>query len=126
MTIETIKTWNKEIEDAISLKIDPQNPDELSGKLNALSNLTGLSSQCVALSERFYNDKIAQLFLAPAYKLMSATEKKMIFASLAAEEQYLVTLSERLNKGLTHSADMIRSILSALKEEMKAVKSMAA
>lgn len=123
-TKENIKDWCFEIEEAIKLQIDNSNPDELMGKLNSLSNLTGLSSQTVAISEQLYNERLGELVMAKEYSKMGATEKKMLFASLASDEIYLMTLSERLNRALVHSGEFIRSILSALKTEMQMAKTM--
>lgn len=123
-TTDTVRQWLSEIETKLSTKIDVSNPDELMCKLNDLSNMTGLSSQSVALTEMFYNNKLGELIMQKEYVKMGATEKKILFASLASNEIYLMTLADRLNRGIVHSGEFIRSILSALKTEMQMAKTM--
>jgi hypothetical protein len=82
-------------------------------------NLLGLSSEVYAWSERLYNEKLGALILAKEFKTLQATDKKMLFASMAAEEIMLHSKAERLNKALTHTLDALRSMLSFIKEELK-------
>lgn len=50
---------------------------------------------------------------------VSSTAINKIIASLCAEEQYLVTWSERINRTCTHQLDWCRTLISKAKEEMK-------
>lgn len=118
-TINDLKLWLAEIDTKMSEKIDTSVPDNVLGKLGELSPLLALSAQTVSLSEKVYAQRIGELVLMKEYRNLSATEKKMLFASLAAEEQELFTRASRLNAGLTHSIDAYRSALSWLKSEMQ-------
>jgi hypothetical protein len=88
-------------------------------KLTKLVNLLGLSAEIYAHSEMLYNKRLAELVLAPAYKTLNATDKKMLFAGLLAEEIMIHSKAERLNKGLVHAIEGLRSMLSFIKEELK-------
>jgi|SRR5690554_5151771 len=120
--LQDVKQFCTQIGKALSQSISFDNPDEVSGKLEEITALLALSSHCVALSEKVYNLKILELSESDEYKDRSATDKKMIFGGLASEEIYYMTLSERQNKGLTHRADSLRSILSYMKSEHQNLK----
>lgn len=111
----------KDIQASIDEPVTIDNPTGIMEKLSKLTNLLGLSAECFAWSERLYNEKIGELVLAKEYKSLSATDKKLLFASLACEEIHNHTHAERLNKGLTHAIDGLRSMLSFLKEELNKV-----
>lgn len=104
---------------AIALSIDQSNPEEILGKLNSLTSLLATSSHAVALSEMMYSQKLQELTEDNKWSKLSATDKKMIFAGRAKDEIYYVTLCERQNKGLTHSIDGLRSMISYLKSEVQ-------
>lgn len=120
--LERVKTFAKQIGEAIAEVVDQDNPDELMGKLQELATLQSTASYCQAMASRLYNDKIADLCESPAYCTMSATDKKMIFAGRASEEIYYVELTERYSRSLTHAIESIRSILSFKKSEMELSK----
>lgn len=94
-------------------------PDLVLDKLNKLSNVLGLSSQCIADSEKIYNEKIGELVLAKEYKSLSATDKKLLFQSLASEEIHILNYSAQLNKDLHYCIEACRSMLSYIKAEME-------
>lgn len=120
--LDRIKEMTISIGKCLSQKVDPSNPDEINGKLEEITAMLALSSHCVALSEQIYNQKIMQLSESEEHKGKTATDKKLIFGGLASEEIYYMTLSERQNKGLTHRADALRSILSYMKSEHQNLK----
>lgn len=123
MTIDQIKQITTQIGKAIAEKVDPTNPDEISGKLAELTNLLASSAHCVASSESIYSERIAELLESGRYDGLNTTEKKLIMAAKAKNEAYYVALSERQNKAITHSIDGLRSILSYLKSEMQNISS---
>lgn len=73
----------------------------------------------VADSEVLYNEKIGELVLAKEYKNLTATDKKLLFQSLASQEIHLLNYSAQLNKDLHYSIEACRSMLSFLKSEME-------
>lgn len=117
-TIENVKAITVQIGKALSENIGKDNPDEVMGKMGELNSLLATSSHAVALSDMLYNQKIFELMETAKYGSLNATEKKMIFAGLAKEEIYYMTLCERQNRALVHAIDSWRSILSFIKSEM--------
>jgi len=113
----------KEITEAIANKlneaIDKDNPDELTGKLMELCSLQASATYCYALAEQLYNQKIADLVVKQEYTKLTATDKKMLFAGLAKEEIFNLTISERHIKNLSYSIEALRSALSWKKSELE-------
>lgn len=119
MTLAQLNTCLDEIQQKVDWRIDPSVPSLIMEKIAELTNLLGLSGECCAWAERFYNEKLGELVLDKNYKNLTATDKKMLFASLASKEIQLYTWAERLNKGISHSLDGLRSLISFLKEDYK-------
>lgn len=94
-------------------------PDLVKEKLNKLSSVLGLSSQCVADSEMIYNEKIGQLVMDVRYKGLTASDRRLLFQGLAKEEIHLLNYSAQLNKDLHYAIESCRSILSFIKSEME-------
>lgn len=107
---------------SIEQEIDRDNPDELTGKLMELCSLQSNASHAYALAEQLYNVKLAELVQKPEHSKLSATDKKMLFAGLAKEEIYYMTLNERYIRNLSHSIEAIRSALSWKKTELEQSK----
>lgn len=120
--MDRVKIFAKQIGEAIAEKIDQDNPDEAMGKLQELATLQATASYCLAMANKLYNDKIAELAGQQVYAKLSATDKKMVFAGRASEEIYYMDLSERYSRSLTHSIESLRSILSFKKEEFSQSK----
>lgn len=117
-SIEDVKKMTLQIGKALSENICKDAPDQVMGKMGELNTLLATSSHAVALSELIYSQKILDLMETAKYGNLNATEKKMIFAGLAKDEIYYMTLCERQNRALVHAIDSWRSILSFLKTEM--------
>ncbi|GGH24830.1 hypothetical protein FAZ19_16145 [Sphingobacterium alkalisoli] len=114
-----LKEISEMIGNAIEQEIDRDNPDELTGKLMELCALQGNASHAYALAEQLYNVKISELVQKPEHAKLSATDKKMLFAGLAKEEIYYLSLNERYIRNLSHSIEALRSALSWKKAEME-------
>lgn len=88
-------------------------------KLLRLSNVMGLSAECLKWSKRHCLDKQKILMEMPARKGMSATVLKLWLEGEMAEELMLHTYADRLNAGLVHASDQLRTIISKYKEELR-------
>ena len=92
-------------------------------KLDRLSALMGLSSECVARANLIKATALKaaceQSIIDRIHNKYSATFIKNMIETQVADQQYLVDKADRLNKGLTHTMEALRSILSKYKEELK-------
>lgn len=116
--LENLKAICDQIKKALSEEIDKDNPDELMGKLQVLSNLLATASHAVSLAKMVYAQKIMELTEDNQYRNLSATDKKMIFAGKAKNEGYFVDMTAKLSSSMVHTIEGIRSILSYKKQEM--------
>lgn len=117
-TKESLVDICEQVGATLALPASKDNPDDLMGKLNELTNLLGSSSHAIGLAEMQYNEKLSQLVQDNKYVKLAATEKKMLFAGLAKNEIYYVTLTVEQNRALMKSIEAMRSMLSYLKAEM--------
>lgn len=120
MTIQDINKANSCIRKEMDRPVNHNVPDQIVEKLNKLSGILGLSSQCIADSEVVYSKKIGELIQDSRYSKMTATDKKILFNSLASEEMKVMNYSSQLNKDLHYCIESCRSMLSYLKSEMQA------
>lgn len=109
----------KAIRDAIELNIDTDNIDELVGKINRLINLIGLSAELKARAIKDLRD--AELIAFAKHKGDKYTPNvlKIIIDGEAAEERAKLELADRLNAGITHAIDGLRTIISLKKTELE-------
>ncbi len=117
--LERLEKETTTIQKAIELTYDKNNPDEVSGRIMELSVYLGRSAELVALAEMVYNQQLAALAEQYSTTKLNATDKKYIFGGKLSKEIYFVTLTERLNRALTHALDALRSQLSLIKAEMQ-------
>lgn len=122
MTTEQIEKGLEQIQSLIERQATIDSPIDVMEKLNDCVNVLGMSAELVAWTERKYNEKLSLLCLAKEYSKLTATDKKMVFAGALSNEIMYHTKAERLNKGLVHCLDGLRSILSYTKEEMKNIR----
>lgn len=117
--IENLKTVCDQIGKALSEKVDSSNPAEIVGKIEALTALFSSSAYAVSVANKLYSAKLMALTLEFANdKKLSVTEKKWVFDGKANEELYFVNLADRQNRGLTHTIDGLRSVISYMKQEL--------
>lgn len=115
--LDHLKLLLTTIESIIDVAVNPENGEAISMKLSELVALQSTSSYSVALAEKLYNVRMGRALASMGQ--MSATDKKLTLSGILADEQYWKTYSERLNAGLTHAIDGLRSMLSFIKEERK-------
>lgn len=118
MTPQQLKQSILDIRLVMDKKVGLEDPVGVADKLNSLSNLLGLSSECIAWARKYYDEKLGTLVMSPEFKGMSATDKKMFFAMKSSDEIYLVNYAESLNKDLHYCIESLRTLISYLKQEM--------
>lgn len=114
-----LKKLTDEISRCLSLKVDRDNGDEISGILQEFILIQDKASEAMALASMVYAEKMAELYEDVAYSKLSATDKKIVCQGRAFIEIYFVTLTERLSRSISHGIDGYRSILSDLKEQRR-------
>lgn len=119
MSIVILKKLTDEISRCLSLKVDRDNGDEISGILQEFILIQDKASEAMSLASMVYAEKMAELYEDVTYSKLSATDKKMVCQGRAAKEIYFVTLTERLSRSISHGIDGYRSILSDLKEQRR-------
>lgn len=120
MILSEIETACEEIRKVLDEKIDRSNAEEVSGKLNTLTNIQGLGAEIISQSERIYNRK-AGLIIENLMKY-KAGEQKLKLNSECADEIYFLRLSEQYTKEIHYQLEVLRSQLSYLKEERRATQ----
>jgi len=106
------------IRNVIDMEVDPENLDELQGKLMKLVNIVGLSSELKAQAKR-------SLLSAQAIVLSGLDQKKpptilkMLIEGQTADEEANLVYADRLNAGITHAIESMRTIISLRKSELE-------
>jgi hypothetical protein len=107
------------IRQALDTEVSSDDLEGLQGQLLRLSALIGLSAE---LKARAVADlKTAHLIAYSTHKSkdLPASIFKTVIEGEAAEAHGKLELADRLNAGLTHAMDGIRTIISFRKDEMK-------
>lgn len=116
------QTFNQKanaIREAIDLEVTQEDLDGLQGKLLRLTTLIGLSAE---LKARAIADlKRAELMAYASYKSEKLLPSifKVIIEGETADERGKLELADRLNAGIAHAMEGLRTIISLKKEEMK-------
>lgn len=123
MTITEIITNLELIETYLDKEVDSENPVQLTSKLNDISSLIGLSAKCVAESKQIKAEAtktfVMNLIDKKGHETHTPTLIKILQESATLKEQYVVDFSERINRGLTHCIEALRSMISLYKSELE-------
>jgi len=119
MSLISIKKLTDEISKCLSLRVDRDNGDEVSGILQEFILIQDTASEAMSLASMVYAEKLSELYEDEKYSRLSATDKKAIIQGRASKEIYYVSLTERLSRSISHGIDGYRSILSDLKEQRR-------
>lgn len=114
-------TFNEKaaIRAAIELEVDSSNVDELIGKLDRLVNLIGLSAEIKARAIKDLKD--AELIAYSKYKGegLQASMFKIVIEGESSDQRAKLELADRLNAGLAHGIEGLRTIISLRKTEIE-------
>jgi len=114
----TFKEKAKAIRDVIDMEVDPENIDELQGKLMRLVNMVGLSAELKAHAKRDLLNA-QSVALSGLDQKLAPTILRMHIDGLIADQESQFVYADRLNAGITHAIDSIRTIISLRKSEME-------
>lgn len=104
------------------LKVDFPETEDVSGLSHRLSRMCSLLARSVELladAKRRYTLAVGEMTELTVGLELSPSLVKNIVLAKTADEQYTLTLAERLNATLVHHIDAIRGAISLAKEEMR-------
>jgi len=106
------------IRDTIDIDVDLSDLDGLQGKVLMLTRIIGLSSEVKARALKDFND--AKLIAYAKHKSEKLTPNvlKIVIEGETSEESAKLELADRLNSGITHALDGLRTVISLKKTEM--------
>ena len=112
--------YDEETGEVTTSSVDPELATQ---KLYKLSMCIGMSAESNAEAKRILFKKemevMTHLDENDAFENMPASIINRLIKARTADEIALVELTERINAGITHSMDALRSIISKYKTEMQ-------
>lgn len=119
MTPEELKNNLEYIRLDMDIEINEKSIDSVQEKLSRITLLVGLSAECVAAAKRYHlNAQLAALKKHLGSGLQPSLMNKMVDAECAKESETFL-YAERLNAGITHIQDSLRTIISLYKTELQ-------
>lgn len=119
---QDFKVIAKQIKDCLELEVDNNNGKELTEKIKQLSMLTGSAAALQANAKKMLLQKELELLRKHKNSDLQASVLMRTISAEAYEESGWLTYAERLNAGISHSLDALRSSLSYLKTELENIK----
>ncbi len=101
-----------------------EQPEEILERLRTLSVYCARSGNMLAQAKKLLNEKMNRSIMNIIRKhakdaFMSAKIQNSLIDSLCPDENYLVDMLERANRSTVHQIDVLRSMLSYEKEQMR-------
>jgi hypothetical protein len=109
----------KAIRDTIDLTVDLSDLDGLQGKVLMLTQVIGLSSEVKARALKNFNDAKLIAYAKHKAEKLSPNVLKIVIEGGTSEEGAMLELADRLNAGIVHAMDGLRTIISLKKTEME-------
>lgn len=107
------------IRQAIDLEVSFDVPEELHGKLIQLSQLIGSSAELKANAKEDLKRAELLAFLKYKGEKLTPTMMKVVIEGECAEYYGRLEYADRLNSGLVHCMESLRTLISAKKEELR-------
>lgn len=122
-TFNDLLTEAEQIQGFLEIECSEQ-PEEILQRLRTLSVYCARSGNMLAQSKKILNEKMNRGIMNIIRKhskdaFLSAKVQNALIDSLCTEENYLVDMLERLNRGTVHQIDVLRSLLSYEKEQIR-------
>ena len=114
----SVKASLAEIRKVIDTDVTDTDIVNVQNKLIKLTQLSGLSSECVAISQNLLGKKELEVLTEIKDESYPASIMSKMLNARTADETALLKYSDRINAAITHSIDGLRSIISLYKEEM--------
>jgi hypothetical protein len=107
------------IRQAIDMDVDLSDTEGMSGKVLILTRMVGLSAEVKARAFKDFQD--AKLISYAKHKSEKLTPNvlKIVIEGETSEEAAKLELADRLNAGIVHAIDGLRTIISLRKSELE-------
>lgn len=109
----------KVIRDTIDLDVSIDDLEGLQGKILMLTRMIGLSSEVKARALKDLNDRKKIAFAKFRNEGLQASVLKYVIDGETSDEIAKLELADRLNAGIVHAIDGLRTIISLKKTEME-------
>lgn len=106
------------IREAIDADVFEADINSIVGKLHRLTCLIGLSAEANATAKKFLHHKELQVLQVIDKALPASIQTKTLNAE-CWEESAILEYADRLNSGIVHSIDALRSVISLYKTELE-------
>lgn len=122
MTTQEIENNCKKIREDMDLEVPNSDIDGMVGKLGRLSSLIGLSSECMRFAKQNLLLKQMEILKVNKNTGLSPSVLSKTIDSESWSEHGLYEYCDRINAGLVHTIEALRSIISLHKSEMEQSK----
>lgn len=107
------------IRQAIDLDVDLSDTEGMSGKVLMLTRMIGLSAEVKARALKNFNDAKLVAYAKHKSEKLTPNVMKIVIEGETSEEAAKLELADRLNAGIVHAIDGLRTIISLRKSEME-------
>lgn len=103
------------------LDIDVSNAiiEDVQAKLINLTQMLGLSAETKASAKKMLGDKEIEIFITKDLDKLSPSKAMKLLNSYCAAEIATLEYADRLNSGIIHTIDALRSVISLHKTELE-------
>lgn len=121
MNQQEIELVQDNIETILTVSVDPANPTEIKAKLTEISSYIGNATISMTAAKRILLTVRGEWVRQHTEKIksMTPTQSKEFINTAVIDEQMLLARCENNYEALKRSGDMLISVLSHFKEEMK-------
>lgn len=92
--------------------------EDVQNKCLRLTQLFGLSSETTASAKKLLGEKEIEVFVTKNLEKLPPSNAMKLLKSYCAQEIATLEYAERLNSGLVHTIDALRSVISLYKSEL--------
>ena len=116
---ESLRSKLKSIRELLDVDVTGCDITDVQNKAIKLTQIIGLSAECKAEAKRLNELKKLQVLKNNLENKLSPSVLTKIFDAESANETALYIYADRLNAGITHAIDMLRSTISLYKSELE-------
>lgn len=93
--------------------------EDVQNKCIALTQLFGLSSETTASAKKMLGEKEVEIFITKDLDKLAPQKAMKLLKAYCSQELATLEYAERLNSGIVHTIDALRSTMSLYKTEMQ-------